>query len=524
MDVECVGDLTAAAAQRWGEREYARFEDLTLTFGELYRWSEAIAADLTARGVGPGDRVMMLLVNRLEVVAVTAAAWRIGAIAVPVVAIYRTHELVHIVRDSQPTVMVTAAGLRERRLAEELDSCCAAVGVKPAVRYLVDPNESVAGWSALPGSQARPDRSVSLPDPSPADDECLRLYTSGSTSAPKGVRLNSHAVIFGGRQFNDRLGIDESHVGLAIAPVAHIAGMLAAGLVPLTCGASTVILPRWDPEKAVQVIHDHKVTWTLGASVFLKDLVEEYERRRADNLHVLRFFVSGGANTAPELVERADALGMWAARTYGMTEATGVVTLAPRDVPVQRLAHWDGKLADNAEVKILDEAGRPVPPGTEGNIWIKSAQLLLGYTDPQINRTQFDEEGWFSPGDRGMVSADRWMRITGRTKDIINRGGEKFSSADIEHVLQRHPRVDSAAVMGVPEERLGEAVCAFVTGRPGLPPPTHEELTAFMIEQDVARAKIPTEWHLVDQLPRTASGKIQKHLLRAARDGADLPE
>ncbi|MEO3862673.1 AMP-binding protein [Acrocarpospora sp. B8E8] len=524
LDVERVGDLTAVAAQRWSGREYARFENLSLTFADLHRWSDAVAADLVAHGVGPGDRVMMLLVNRLEVVAVAAAAWRIGAIAVPVVAIYRKHELDDIVRDSRPAAVVTTARLGERRLAEEVDSCLADAGVTPAVRYLADSDEPVAGWSILPGLDAEPDRSVALPEPSPGEDECLRLYTSGSTSSPKGVRLNSHAVIFGGRQFHDRLGVDETHVGLALAPVTHIAGMLAAGLVPLTCGASVVILPRWEVKRAVQVIHDHRVTWSLGAAVFLKDLVEEYARRRDEGLHVLRYYVSGGANTAPELIERADALGMWAARTYGMTEAAGVVTLAPRDAPLERLAQWDGQLADNAEVKILDDMGRPIPLETEGNIWIRSAQLLLGYTDPALNRAQFDKEGWFDPGDRGMVTADRWMRITGRTKDIINRGGEKFSSADIEHVLHRHPHVEAAAVIGVPDERLGETVCAFVVGRPGYPPPTPEELAAFMIGQDMARAKVPTEWHIVDQLPRTASGKLQKHLLRAARDGADLPE
>ncbi|MET7395136.1 AMP-binding protein [Dactylosporangium sp. NPDC005572] len=519
MDVERVGDLTAAAADRWGERTFATLGDTTLTFNDLRRWSDAVAADLVAHGVSRGDRVMMLMVNRLEVLAVTAAAWRIGAIAVPVVAIYRTHELLDIVGDSKPAAVVTTARLGDRRLAEELDSCLKSVGVEPVVRYLADPDEPVPGWMVLPAASTTADPAA-MPEPSPAEDECLRLYTSGSTSAPKGVRLNSPAVIFGGRQFHDRLGVDESHVGLALAPVAHIAGMLAAGLVPLTCGASAVIMPRWDVTAAVALIDEHRVTWSLGAAVFLKDLVEEYERRRTEGLHVLRYYVSGGANTAPELIRRADALGMWAARTYGMTEAAGVVTLAPRDAPLDRLAEWDGKLADNTDVRILDELRQPVPPGTEGNIWFRSPQLLLGYTDPELNQAQFDG-GWFDPGDRGLVSEDRWMRITGRTKDIINRGGEKFSTADIEHVLDRHPDIAEVAVMGVPDERLGEKVCAFVVARPDSEPPTPQALAAFMAEQDVARAKVPAEWHVVDRLPRTASGKIQKHLLRAARDGAE---
>jgi acyl-CoA synthetase (AMP-forming)/AMP-acid ligase II len=521
--VERVGDLTRGAEARWGDRRCVTLGDTTLTFADLRRWSDSIAVDLLGKGVEPGDRVMMLLVNRLEVLAVATAAWRIGAIAVPVVAIYRTHELAEIVRDSTPAAVVTTDSLGDRRLAEELDSCFEAAGCEPSARYLVDGSGQVDGWSPLPPAVDRPGETPPLPDPAPADDECLRLYTSGSTSAPKGVRLNSHAVILGGLQFKYRLGIDESHVGIALAPVAHIAGMLASGLVPLTCGARSVILPRWDVKAAVKLIDEHQATWSLGAAVFLRDLVEEYEGRPDEGLHVLGHYVSGGAPTSPDLIKRAGALGMWAARTYGMTEAAGVVTLAPVDSPLERLAEWDGKLADNTEVKILDEEGNRVPPGTDGNIWFRSPQLLLGYTDPALNDSQFDAEGWFDPGDRGSVSEDRWIRISGRTKDIINRGGEKFSSLDIETVLDARPDITEVAVVGVNDDRLGERVCAFVVLRPDAAQPTPEELSAFMVSRDVARAKIPAEWHIVDALPRTASGKIQKHLLRAAHDAAAQP-
>lgn len=515
--VDRVGELTLAAERQWPDRRFASLGEVTLTFTELRMWSDAIAADLLARGVEPGDRVMILLVNRLEVIAAAAAAWRIGAIAVPVVAIYRTHEIVDIVRDSRPAAVLTTAALGDRRLADELDSCLADAGVAPKVRYLADADDVVDGWTVLPGvgSPVAPD--VVFPPAAEADDECLRLYTSGSTSAPKGVRLNSHAVIFGGRQFNDRIGVDHTHVGLALAPVAHIAGMLAAGIVPLTCGASVVVLPRWEVKEAVRLIDEHSVTWSLGAAVFLKDLVEEYEARRDEELHRIEYYVSGGANTSPDLIRRAGELGIWAARTYGMTEAAGVVTLAPADAPHERLAEWDGKLADNTEVQIRDDNGIPVPIGTDGNIWFRSPQLLLGYTDEALNGSQFDAEGWFDPGDRGLVSNDRWMRITGRTKDIINRGGEKFASADIENVIQRHPDVLEVAVVGRPDERLGEVVAAYIVKRAETSS-TVEDLSAFVKGQDLARAKIPVDWHCIDSLPRTASGKVQKHLLAPQPD------
>lgn len=518
-EIERIGELAAAAAARWGDREFVRLRDDALSFAEVDRWSTVIAEDLVRHGVGRGDRVMVFLVNRLEVVSAAVAAWKIGAIATPVVAIYRTHELSEIVRDSRPAAVLTAAALGPRRLAEEMDASLRAAGVEPKVRYLADGGEGPDGWSALPGRELAP-AGDALPEMSAPQDECLRLYTSGSTSAPKGVRLHSPSVIFGGRQFHDRLGIGPTDTGLALAPVAHIAGFLAACLVPLTTGASAVILPAWDVREALRVIDERKATWSLGAAVFLKDMVEAYEARRDEGLHVLTHYVSGGANTAPDLVERADALGMWAARTYGMTEASGVVTLAPRESSVERRSRFDGKLADNAEVRILSpEDGSVLPAGSEGVISIRGVQLLLGYTDEAATRDQIDADGWFDTGDLGIVTRDGWMTITGRTKDIINRGGEKFSSADIEHVIHRHPDVSAAAVVGVPHERLGESVCAFVVVRPGAEVPTGGQLAEFMAGQDVARAKIPAEWHVVPEIPRTASGKVQKHLLRADRDG-----
>ncbi|WCT05773.1 class I adenylate-forming enzyme family protein [Rhodococcus qingshengii] len=515
MNVERVGDLAARAAELWGARECARLDETSISFAELRQWSDAIASDMVANGVGYGDRVMILMVNRLEVIAATVAAWRIGAIATPVVAIYRTHELRSIITDLRPAAVITTAMLGDRHLAADLDFCFAETGITPAVRYVAD-ETAPAGWLSLPTVDSEPVPFAAPPQPTPADDECLRLYTSGSTSAPKGVKLNSNSVIFGGLQFRDRLGIGETDTGLAVAPVAHIAGLLAACIVPLTCGANAVVLPRWDAKAAVQVIDEHTITWSLGAAVFLKDLVEEYERRRDEDIHVLTYYVSGGANTAPELIERADALGMWAARTYGMTEAAGVVTLAPRESSVERRAYWDGKLADNVEARILDDMYEPVSFGDEGRIRIRGQQVLLGYTDESINVEQFDSDGWFDPGDIGSVTEDGWVRITGRTKDIINRGGEKFSTADIENVIHRHDAVDKAAVIGVAHPRLGETVCAFIVPRDDVAL-TGEDMAQFMIAQDVARAKIPSEWHFVDEIPTTASGKVQKHLLHGAR-------
>lgn len=516
------GELSAAAATQWGDREFVRLGDSAITFAQAHHWTDVIAAEMIAAGVTPGDRVMIFMVNRLEVLAATLAAWRIGAIAAPVVAIYRRHELREIVSDLRPNAVFTAPTLADRDLPAEIDACLNGTGIAPAIKFIVDESDRHDhSWRVLPTVDAAADTKAGGADSalfaSDPSAECLRLYTSGSTSAPKGVKLSSTAVILGGRQFYDRLGVDKEHVGLALAPVAHIAGLLASCIVPLTCGARAVVLPKWNVEEAVAVIDRQKVTWSLGAAVFLKDLVEYYEAHSSDSLHVLQHFVSGGANTDPDLIGRADALGMWAARTYGMTEAAGVIALAPKDATVERRSRWDGLLAANARARIIDDAGMELPPETEGRITVRGTQILSGYTDDAANSTQFDDEGWFDTGDIGLITSDNWMRVTGRTKDIINRGGEKFSAADIENVIHRHPAVAKAAVVGVPHERLGETVCAFVELR-GDQIYTDSELRQFMESQDVARAKIPTEWHFVPEIPTTASGKIQKHVLRSQRE------
>lgn len=510
-DVDRVGLLTGAAAHRWSAREAARLGDRALTFADLHRWSETLAADLVLGGVRAGDRVMIMLPNSLEVPAAVTAAWRIGAVAVPVVPIYRGHEIAQIVVDARPSCVVTIERLGERALRAEVDTCLRDAGIDPPLRYVVGGETPAPCWRTFPAPDADPAPTV-LPDPAPSEVECLRLYTSGTTSAPKGARLASPALITGAWKFHTDLGLDHSDVGLALAPVTHIAGLLAACLVPLTCGAGAVLLPRWNARDAVEAIDRHRATWSLGAAVFLNDMVEEYETR-ADDLHKLTYFVSGGASTAPTLIERADRLGIRAMRTYGMTETAGPATLAGPEARLVQRAHLDGPVVGGLDVQVVDDDRQPVPAGTEGHIRIRGEQVMLGYSDPDATRAAMPD-GWFYPGDIGLIDDDRWMRITGRTKDIINRGGEKLSAADIEAAIQRHPDVAATAVIGVPHERLGEVVCAFVVARTGVTALDPDAIRDFLLAADLAKVKLPQEWHVVDALPTTASGKVQKHLLR----------
>ena len=509
---DSVGLYAQRAAERWRELEFAELSGRRISFGELSTWVERIAGDFVSRGVEPGDRVLVQLPNCLEVIVLQLAAWRIGAVAVPVVPIYREHEVTQIVRDCRPVVVATTERLRDRHLQAELDAILTSTGVVTKARY-VD-GVPGAGWLEIPPSNGLGPPASDLPPPAEPDECCLILYTSGTTSAPKGAMLSSSSIIAATRAW-DRLSISQDDVALGVAPLAHIAGMVPACLVPLTAGCRATILPRWDVVAAVEAIDRERATFSTGANVFLRDLVDYYEHRASENHRKLSFFVSGGSATPPSLVQRAHALGMGALRAYGMTETAGVISMAEYDAPLERKARFDGRLLDDVEMRVVDVAGEDLPPGSEGMLLIRGPQLMLGYTNPAVTALQF-RDGWFDPGDIGSVDRDRWLRITGRTKDIINRGGEKFSSRDIEETILHHGAVTDAAVIPIPDERFGEAVCAFVVLE-STAEVTTDEIAGFMLESGIARAKVPVEWHVIDRIPITATGKVKKHELVAWR-------
>lgn len=508
--------LAGRASERWGDRECTSLDDDRLTFNQLHTWADQLASTFSDAGVSPGDRVLVLLPNCLEVLAAVCATWRLGAVVTPVVAIYRQHELRSILKELQPSAIATAAEFAGRSMCSELDDCLDEIGFRPLAKFATGLNRGQhRSWRPFPAIDDVASLSTPIPLPSDPDAECLRLYTSGSTSAPKGVRLSSKAIIAGAVQYKEVLNFGPDDVSVVLSPLAHIAGLLGACLVPLTSGIRSVILRRWNPGAAVELIDREKATWSLGAATFLHDIVKQYEESN-QQLHKLHYFVCGGARTPPELIERADKHGIEAFRAYGMTEFAGNVTFAEPGAPLDRRANWDGHVLPGVDIRVVGSSGAVVAAGAEGVIEIGGDQLMLGYSDPELTSQQL-RGGWFDTGDVGAISPDGWVKITGRTKEIINRGGEKFSVKDIEEVLARHPNVENAAVIGVQDDRLGEAVCAYVVPTKDTDSFDPQALAEYMLNAHVSKAKIPTEWHLIESLPISATGKVQKHLLRQER-------
>ncbi|WP_226350390.1 MULTISPECIES: class I adenylate-forming enzyme family protein [unclassified Pseudonocardia] len=507
-----LADLVPAAAARHPERELFCFEGRRVSYGEFERWTRAIAQDLVRRGVAPGDRVLVQLPNRLEALAVQVAAFRAGAVDVPVIPIYREHEMRQIVADCRPAVVCTVDALGPRDPAAELDGLLDEAGLDPVVRYLVGGGRP--GWVAVPDAATAVDEPLTVTR-GPADPALL-LYTSGTTAAPKGALLSHRAVVAHLVNFRDALGAGEHTVTLAATPLSHLGGFVAAVVFPVFLGGRSVVMSGWRPDDAVELIEAERVTLMMGATVFVADLVERYRTRPEG--HRLDTYACAGAAIAPEIVDRASEAGVRVVRAYGMTETAGVLAIAAADDPLERRRAWDGRLLRGMEMTVVDEDGALVPPGTVGRLRIRGPQLLECYTDPVVTAEQVDDDGWFSPGDVGRVDDEGWVQIVGRTKDIVNRGGEKFSTMDIELAIASAPGVRRVAVTAVPDERLGEAVGAWVVLDDDARAAGVDPLLDHVAGQRLARAKTPVEWHVVADIPVTATGKIRKHTLAGLPD------
>lgn len=505
---ERIGWVLERAAEQWPGREAVVDDRDRCTFGGLRARADAVAAALVDRGVGAGDVVTWMLPNRIDAVATAAAVWRIGALSNPVVTIYREHELAFVLDQLRPAAVVSVESFRGRALATELDEALSKAGHQPKARLVSGPGAE--GWARIADLEAPRAPLPPEASPAPADVPCLVLYTSGTTAAPKGVLHTSATLLQEVRSMQREWALSWRDVMFMASPLTHITGILQGLIVPSLVGARSVLVETWDPPAAVEVIEREGATYMAGATPFLQGVVEEYRTRRGAR-PALRQFCCGGATVPPHLVEEADALGIGAYRAWGLTEFP-TTTIASEEDPLERRANTDGRCAEAVEVEAVDDDRRPLRRGGEGELRVRGPECMVGYVDGSLNAEVLDGEGWLYTGDVGVVDEECYVRITGRRKDVINRGGEKFSARDIEDVLAAHPGVSEAAVVAVPGGRLGERVCAAVVARPGARVDAGA-LRAYLEERRLARQKIPEEFRFVTELPRTASGKVQKFLI-----------
>ena len=478
------------------------------TLGALVSDAEKVAAAFQARGIGPGDVVVVQLPGSYEGAVIQTAVGMCGAVLLPVVMIYGAREMEFVLRRSGAAAVVVP---REHRGREHAAAVLGGLSGLRALKFAVIVGDSEPSHGAIRYADLlrRPGGPYRKPSPDP-DDRAVLMYTSGTTADPKGVQ-HSHRTLLA--EATSRV---YTHVGprarnLGLFPPGHVAGLLNL-LRILLLGTPTVIMQSWDAALAASLIDRHAVTSSGGAPVQLSGLLDQQAKGTA-TLATLREFLTGAAPVPPSLIRRADAAGITAYRSYGSSEHPTVTTGTIAD-SLDKRAATDGRLIAGNEIRVVDPDGRDVPAGQDGEILTRGPELFTGYTEAALNAAAFLPGRWFRTGDVGRLDADGYLTVTDRLKDIIIRGGENISSKEVEDLLITHPAVADVAVIPSPDPVMGERVCAVVVTRPGFSFDV-DEARAHFAAAGAARQKTPEAIVLMDELPRTPSGKVRKDVLRA---------
>jgi cyclohexanecarboxylate-CoA ligase len=486
----------------------------TLTFRQLQRIVGRMAAGLASMGVKKGTIVACQLPNWWQFVALYLACARLGAIINPLMPIFRQRELRYMLGFAEAEVMVVPRLFRGcdypamiaeiradlPRLAHLL-VIGGGDGEDSFERRLLDRRwEDEVDLAALFARQ----------EPSPNDVTQL-LYTSGTTGEPKGVMHTSNTLLSILIKYEERLGLGGDDIIFMASPMGHQAGFMYGLMMGPMLGAKLVLQDIWNADQAALLIQDEAVTYTMGSTPFLADLTDSTAVDHTD-MSSLRTFVSSGAPIPSTLVQRAtQRLGARIISAWGMSENGSVTTTVPGD-PDDRIFGTDGVALPGIEVRVVDGNGNPIATGVSGRLQCRGISMFVGYfRRPDLSQPTPD--GWFDTGDLARMDADGYIRITGRAKDIIIRGGENIPVVEIENLLYCHPAIRQVAIVGVPDPRLGERACAFVVLREG----EHldlAEMVAYLEQQQLARQYLPEHMEVLPQMPMTVSGKIQKFQLR----------
>jgi cyclohexanecarboxylate-CoA ligase len=456
------------------------------TFAQIDAQVEHLASALQALGVGRGDAVSWQLPNWVEAAVVHMAALRLGAISNPIVSIYRHAEVSFILRQARSKAVFVPSSYRGFDYQGMVAEIRAELPNLDAVVVVGDETGGDVGYSALLAhGQDRP----LTPVQRDANDLALLLYTSGTTAAPKGVLHTHNTLDYEIRSLIDFFGLSPSDVVFMPSPVGHITGVLCGIQLPISMGTTLVLLDTWEPGRALSLIAAHRCTFTVAATPFLHGLLYHPDLA-STNISSLRAFMCGGADVPPELIRSASsALGCTVVRAYGSTEYPTATGSNEQD-PLDRRAGTDGRPMGAAEVRVVDASGSDVAIDTDGEVLVRGPELFVGYLDAALNDDAFTADGWFRTGDLGRLDADGFLEITGRGKDIVIRGGENISVKEVE-----------------------DRVCAVVVLKPDQTI-TLAEITEWLSSARCAKQKLPERLMVLDELPRTVSGKVQKFKLR----------
>ncbi|EEX0945190.1 medium-chain fatty-acid--CoA ligase [Escherichia coli] len=481
------------------------------TYSALDHAASCLANWMLAKGIESGDRIAFQLPGWCEFTVIYLACLKIGAVSVPLLPSWREAELVWVLNKCQAKMFFAPTLFKQTR---PVDLILPLQNQLPQLQQIVGMDKLAPATSSLSLSQIIADNTpLTTAITTHGDELAAVLFTSGTEGLPKGVMLTHNNILASERAYCARLNLTWQDVFMMPAPLGHATGFLHGVTAPFLIGARSVLLDIFTPDACLALLEQQRCTCMLGATPFVYDLLNVLEKQPAD-LSALRFFLCGGTTIPKKVARECQQLGIKLLSVYGSTESSphAVVNL---DDPLSRFMHTDGYAAAGVEIKVVDDARKTLPPGCEGEEASRGPNVFMGYFDePELTARALDEEGWYYSGDLCRMDEAGYIKITGRKKDIIVRGGENISSREVEDILLQHPKIHDACVVAMPDERLGERSCAYVV----LKAPHHslslEEVVAFFSRKRVAKYKYPEHIVVIEKLPRTASGKIQKFLLR----------
>jgi cyclohexanecarboxylate-CoA ligase len=494
----------------------------SVTYAELRDQALELALGLVRRGIGVGDRVAVQIPSWTEFFVISAALARIGAIIVPIMPIYRRDEVGYIVEIAGVKAAITTdryRGFDHAALFVDLRRTNPGLREVIVLRGETVPQGCTA-YADVPvpidGPDALRDAEAELGDGVGPDEPFVIVFSSGTTSRPKGCLHTFNTMACGARLLGQGWGYTSEDVQFGPSPVTHTTGLVTSFVMPLIHGAASHLMEQWEPREGLERIAKFGCTGCVSATTFLQMVLNVYDPDVHD-ASSMRFWTSAGAPIPGSFVREARAAfpGMQVLSLYGRTENITTTMCTLEDDP-ERSISSDGRALPLQEVRIVDDHGAEVPPGVEGDIAYRGAMNCLEYINqPEETARNYTADGFHRSGDLGTMDADGFIRVTGRLKDIVIRGGLNISVRQVEDLLTALPAVADVAIVGMPDEKMGEKVCAYLVPAAGHAPMTLEEIRDYLLGEGLAIQKVPERLEVVGEFPTTATGKIQKHLLRA---------
>lgn len=488
------------------------------TYTEADKASDKIAAFLLSKGVCSGDIVSVQSPGWAEFTLIYIACLKVGAAINPILPNYRHCELSHILKKCRSKVLFMPNVYRGYNHSEMAESLLADIHSLTCVVLLdkykeLDTQEYITIRQILQGSDE-----CTIPDgynSCASDDLAAVLFTSGTEGQTKGVMLTHNNLIYCEKTLYHAFGIERKDCIFMPAPVTHSTGFAHGVTGVFIAKATSILQDIFEPDVSLGLIEHYQCTHAMGAAPFIHDILSALDtQNKKYDISSFKYFLCGGTTIPRQLVKKAKDKGVCVAAVYGATESSPHTAVLP-DSPEDSLHKTDGKALPGIEVRVVDENHQSLPCGVEGEEASRGPQVFVGYLDePELTAKVLDKEGWYYSGDLCVMDENGYIRITGRKKDMIVRGGENISGKELEDILLCHPKVAEAAIVAMPDERLGEKACAYVVLKTGVTSMSFEEVFKHFESHQVAKFKYPERLEIIDIMPRNPTGKIQKYILR----------